>query len=131
MGPLGDEAERSVREAGLANTERPVEAGPVVLPGNRRSELRELSVREVSQQLLAQCRGDLGRRGRHGDGEVEGELLELREPTAVAVAMELEEVLVRDAQRPADGRADVESERAADAARHLECGQLLEAGIDR
>src|SRR5204863_5214661 len=76
---LRQHAEAALGETHGLDSERPVEAGAVVLPGDRGGQLGELASGQLREQALPQGGVDVGRRARHRLRQVEGGLLERRE----------------------------------------------------
>ena len=91
-----------------------VEARPVVLPSDARSQLDELLIAEIVQKLFEQlvCNryGGLS----HCCRIAQTELLKIAESRTVLDIVERFELLVRQSTLPAHGRPDVNSEWATD-----------------
>src|SRR5439155_1910419 len=85
---------------------------------------------EVTAERGKELLGHVDRGLRHRGGVLDHELLERREGRARLVRRELSKLRLADAGRPADGRADVDSERAADECSRLEEGKRLESRFD-
>jgi len=88
-----------------------IEAGAIVLPGDRGREFDELRLVEVFAQAGKQSIGDFHWSLGHAIGIFQGEPLQRREIQVRAVVMKIGNLLGRDAGRSADGRADVDSKR--------------------
>ena len=86
---LRKRAEGSLRKPGRLDGERAIEARPEVFEGDRGHDLDELRRCEVSFELAKQLLGHVRRSSRRGDGEIQDELLDLRESVALAVSREL------------------------------------------
>ena len=113
-----------------ADAEHAVETGAVVLPGNGGGELDQLAFIKLLPQALHHRR-------RHGDwclchryGQIQHESLVRVERSTGLVARELQQLFFRDTEFSADGRADVESEGAADEGAGLDLGERLQTRVD-
>ncbi len=91
-----------------------VEARPVVLPSDARSQLDELLITEIVQKLIEQLVCNRYGGFSHCYRIAQTEFLKIAESRTVLDVVERFELLVRQSTLPAHGRPDVNSEWATD-----------------
>ena len=107
-------AECALGESLRLQAEGVIEARAVVLPRDGRRQLHQLGSVEFGPQPGEQRVGDVHGSPRHFDGELDDESLAFREKLAEFESSKFAQLLLAHARCPADGRADVDSERTSD-----------------
>lgn len=125
------EAERALVEALGFDTERVVEAGPVILPGDGGCQLHQLAFIEMLLERPKQVVRQFNRRAGHCDGIAQDQFLERRELGGGLEFSESHQLFFGDSRASAHGRPDIDSEWASDHDRCLDAGQRLQPGVDR
>ena len=113
------------------NSERPVEARPEALPGDRCDQLDELSSGESRLRPVAQIFWDVGWRRGHRLGEFEHQPFVVVVGGAVAPVVEIAKLDLGDVHCSTHGRVEIQSPHAADHRCRPEARQLLETQVDR
>ncbi len=111
--PLGQGTVCAFREALSFDAEGMVEPRTVVLPCDGGREFDELRLIKMLSQRGEKLVRHLDGRLRHGYAVVKHQLLKRGKYAALFVCGEFSKLLFRDAGCSADGRADVDSKRAA------------------
>src|ERR687892_1550610 len=128
--PLGDDADRALREPLRMHPEGVVEARAEVLDRDRCAQLDDLRVREVWPQAIELLVGDTSRRGGDRGRVVDDELRTLREGPALPVARQLEQLLLGDAVAKRDVGAEVHAPLTTHHRRGLQLPDGLDPSVD-
>ena len=108
------DARGSLAEPLGLDSEGTIEAGAVILPGDRRGQLDQLRRSQVLFERMKQFVGHLDGRVRHRLGVPQHQLLQLRKRGARFEIRQVGKLRFGDPFFSADGRTNVNSKRTAD-----------------
>ena len=128
---LGNRANRTRAEVFSLDAEGVVEASPVILPGDRGSELDQLSLVEVLAKPDKQCLRRFNRSLRHAIGVLQNESLHLGKIQVRTVGWQISNLLSSNSSFSAHGRANVDSKRTAYQGRHAKFSEAFQSCIDQ
>ena len=95
-----------------------VETGAVVFPGNRGGQFHQLRIGESLAQTSEKCIGNFHWELAHCIGVLEHQPLLLRKVEVCAIPIQVCDLFGGDSMLSADGRADINSKRAANQRGH-------------
>jgi hypothetical protein len=107
-----------------------IEAGAVVFPRDRGSQLHEFGFVEPLTQAGKERVGNFHWRPRHCIRIFKHETLKCREIEIDAIVRQVGDLLAADAYFSADGRTDINSKRTTHQRRHAQLGKPLQLVID-
>ncbi len=111
--------------------EHPVKSSPEVFLRNGGSQFHQLSIGETSMQFIEQFIADHWRRIGHGNGKIQNQLFCISEEVTVAVIGKVHKLFFRHTIFPANGRAGIQSGRAADNHARLYLGKPANAALNQ